>query len=118
MITAWMGTPEEPPCLQKYITLKDKKVLSVSDHQTVPQVCVVLDTSGPRSVNLSSKKVKYAPSTGEKAPMGWKYSSAVTVEKVCLAGYRKITIKPVILLGFTPVKDIKPAVRTQWTPFI
>lgn len=68
------------------------------------------DISGPRSVNLSSKKVKYAPSTGEKVPMGWRYSSVVTVEKVCLAGYRKITIKPVILLDFTPVRDTKPAV--------
>lgn len=48
--------------------------------------------------------------------MGWRYSSAVTAEKVCLAGYRKITIKPVILPGFTPVRDTKPAVQTQWTP--
>lgn len=48
--------------------------------------------------------------------MGWRYSSAVTAEKVCLAGYRKITIKPAILLGFTPVRDTKPAVQTQWTP--
>ena len=49
--------------------------------------------------------------------MGWRYSSVVTVEKVCLARCRKITIKPVILPGFTPVRDTKPAVRTQWTPF-
>ncbi|EPY83446.1 dickkopf-related protein 1-like protein [Camelus ferus] len=75
------------------------------------------DISGPKSVNLSSKKVKCAPSTGEKAPTGWRYSSVVTAEKACPAGYRKITIKPVILLGFTPVRDTKPAVRTQWTPF-
>jgi hypothetical protein len=70
----------------------------------------VLDTSGPRSVNLSSKKGKCAPSTGEKAPMGWKYFSAVTVEKGCHAGYRKIITKPVILLGFTPVRDTNPVV--------
>lgn len=82
----------------------------------MPQACVVLDTSGQRSVNLSSKKVKCAPSTGEKALMGWRYSSVVTVKKVCLARYRKSTIKLVILLGFTPVRDSKPAVQTQWTP--
>ncbi|ELW69393.1 Dickkopf-related protein 1 [Tupaia chinensis] len=76
------------------------------------------DTSGPKSVSLSSKKVKCAPSTGRKAPMGWRYSSAVTVEKVCLAGYREITIKPVILRGFIPVRDTKPAIRMQWTSSI
>lgn len=48
--------------------------------------------------------------------MGWRYSSAVTAEKVCPAGYRKITIKPIILRGFTPVRDTKPAAQTQWTP--
>lgn len=116
MITApWMGTPEELHYLQKHIIIKDKKVLSVSDHQIVPQGCVVLDISGPKSVNLSSKKVKCAPSTGEKAPMGWRYSSVVTAKKVCLARFRKITIKPVILLDFTPVRDTKPAVQIQWT---
>lgn len=76
----------------------------------MPQGCVVLDISGPRSVSLSSKRVKCAPSTGEKAPMGWSYSSVVTVEKIYLAGYRKITIKPVTLPGFTLVRDTKPAV--------
>lgn len=76
----------------------------------------MLDTSGPRSVNLSSKKVKCAPNTEEKALTGWRYSSVVIVKKVCLAKYRKITIKSIILLGFTPVRDSKPAVQTQWTP--
>lgn len=70
IIALWMGIPEEQHCLQKCITPKDKKVLCVSGHQTVPQDCVVLDTSGPRSVNLSSKKVKCVPSIGEKALMG------------------------------------------------
>lgn len=118
IIAPWMGILEELHCLQKCITPKDKKVLSVSGRQTAPQDCVVLDTSGPRYVNLSSKKVKCVPSTGEKAPMGWKYSNAVTAEKVCLAGIRKTTIKPVILLGFTLVRDTKPAIQVQWTPFI
>lgn len=70
IIALWMGIPEEQHCLQKCITAKDKKVLCVSGHQTVPQDCVVLDTSGPRSVNLSSKKVKCVPSIEEKALMG------------------------------------------------
>lgn len=97
---------------------QDKKARSVSDHQTAPRGCVARDTSGPRSVNLSSKRARCAPSTGGKAPTGWRYSSAVTAARACLAGCRRITIKPVTLLGSTPVRDIKPVVQTQWTPLL
>lgn len=84
-----------------------KKALSVSDLQTVLLACVVRDTSGPRSANLSSRKDKYAPNTDEKGPMDWRYFSVVTAGKVSRVGYRKI-IKPAIPLGFIPVRDIKP----------
>lgn len=86
---------------------QDKRALSASDPQTVPWDCVARDISGPRSVNLSSKRGRCAPSTGGKAPTGWRYSSAVTVGKACLAGYRRSTTKPVTLLGCTPARDIK-----------
>jgi hypothetical protein len=109
-LSQWDGTGLAVTVIFLLSPSQDKKAPSASDHQTVPQGCVVQDTSGPRSVNLSLKKVRCAPSTNGKAPTGWRYSSAVTAGKAWLAGYRKITIKPAILLGSTPARDTKPTV--------
>lgn len=116
MTTAPWTVPEEPPWLRKYITAKDKKARSACDHQTAPRGCAVQDTSGPRFVNLSSKKVRCVPSTGGKAPTGWRYSSAVTVGKGWPAGCRETITKPAILPGSTPVRDTKPVGLMGRTP--
>lgn len=66
----------------------------VSGPVTVAQDCAVLVISGQRSASPFLKKAKCAPSIGERAHMGWRSSSVVTVEQGCPASYRKENSQP------------------------